>query len=401
MAQLADLLSWAGALLLIAGGGIVACYWLLALVALTTRAPGGARRAATYHRFLIIIPAHNEERSLARTLRSCLALSYPKERFEVCVVADNCSDRTAEIARQHGVDCLVREDRTQLGKGYALEFAFRRVNRRQHDAVLVLDADCVLSEDSLLEFNERLLAGDKVLQANFVASNPDVSVISYVLAVGNAIENDLFYAPLSRLGSTILLRGTGMVFHREVLERHPWTAFSVAEDAEYSLTLARSGIWVRLVEQAVVRSEYPCDLVQMTVQRRRHAAGNLRFARSQAVRLLWEGLRARRRTLIETGVTLLLLSRPLVLILVAAPLGLGSAAFLMRPAVSSRAVVTVAAVVMVCLVFYLLLGALLLGVTRRRARLLFSAPSVVLRLALIALGGVLGNGGEAWRRTPR
>jgi 1,2-diacylglycerol 3-beta-glucosyltransferase len=401
MAQLADFLNVLSAGLLLFGGAIVLSYWFLAAVAAVTRRPRESGEPRSYHSFAIVIPAHNEEEGLAATLRSCQALTYPRHLVSVHVVADNCSDGTTRVAREHGVHCLVREDKEKRGKGYALAFAFQQLMPHTHDAVLVLDADCVLDPAALTTFNQHLLAGHKALQGNYVASNPDESAISYVLAAGNAIENDLFYVPLSRLGVSALLRGTGMVLHREILDQHPWTAFSVAEDVEYSLTLARHGIPVRYAETILVRSPFPQDCAQLETQRRRWATGNVGLARKHALGLIWEGLRIRRRTLVEAGWTLFLLSRPLVMLLLLLPALLLGASVVIEPAPVALALFGFSLALLGSLIAYFALGAVRLGITSHRLRLLLQAPVVVGRLAAIAVLGLAGMPRYGWDRTPR
>ena len=212
-------------------------YVFLALFALISRKENVSIQGNPAHTFAIIIPAHNEEQTISTALHSCAGLDYPKDKYKIFVIADNCSDKTAEIAREKGAVCLVRYNEEEKGKGFALEWGFKQILPEGHDALVVLDADCQLDGHALRAFDYYLKQGEKVLQANDVASNPDNNAMSYAVAVGNLIENRLFYAPKSRLGLAVFLRGTGMVFRREVLEQHPWQAHSIVEDAEYTLRL--------------------------------------------------------------------------------------------------------------------------------------------------------------------
>lgn len=401
MAWLAYVLNVVSILLLLCGGSVVAYYWFLAVVAMVTRRPRERGEADSYHSFAIIIPAHNEEAGLATTLRSCQSLNYPRDRVSIYVVADNCTDGTETVAREHGVQCLVREDEERVGKGYALEFGFRQTCQDGHDVVLVLDADCELDPDALKTFNWFLLDGHRVLQGNYVASNPDESVTSYVLAVGNAIENDLFYAPQSRIGVTALLRGTGMVFRREVLDHRPWDAFSVAEDVEYSLTLARHGVAVRFVESVLIRSEFPRDRARLETQRRRWASGNIGLARSRAIGLVGEGLRRRNPRLVEAGCSLLLLSRPLALFLLLLPAALTAATAGMRPGPLDAALFGFSLALLAALMAYFALGVVRLGVTSHRIGFLLGSPIILARLVVMALVGLFGFHEGGWNRTPR
>ena len=269
----------------------------LALVALAGRKPPEKPSSEALHSFAIVIPAHNEEGTIDCALRSCGALDYPKEKFTVYVVADNCSDQTAEMAMAYGAVCLVRRDEQNRGKGQALEWALPRILPHGHDAVVILDADCQLGTHALKVFDHRLLAGERVLQASDVVANPDENAMSYTLAVANVLENDLFYTPKSTLGLAVFLRGTGMVFRRDVLANCPWRALSIAEDAEYTCQLLKQGILVSFVPEVRVASRFPVQQRQLVVQRTRWVGGGVSVARTRGLELLWRGVVRRRPVL--------------------------------------------------------------------------------------------------------
>jgi cellulose synthase/poly-beta-1,6-N-acetylglucosamine synthase-like glycosyltransferase len=401
MDQLSVLVAALGVILLLPGTVVVGSYWFLALIALCRRARPGPESAPPTTSFAIVIPAHNEEANLGATLDSCRSLNYPTDRFAIYVVADNCNDGTAEVARQHGAACFVRTDPGRRGKGAALAFGLEGIDLARHDAVLVIDADCRIDAHALRAFDRELRAGKLVLQASDRVSNPDASVISYVLAVGNDLENDFFYAPKSALGGVVLLRGTGMVLSRDVLRRFPWRAHSIVEDVEYALTLLRGGVHVCFVPDVAVHSAFPADREQLRVQRTRWASGNLGFARRNALRLLGEGLRRGDGMLWDAGATLLVLSRPLVLLAALLPLGAGVAGDLATSVPQFRWVWIAASGLLTLLLAYFALGVLRLGVTRRRFWLLIGAPVVLLQLAAIAVAGLLRGPVSHWDRTPR
>ena len=118
-------------------------YLVPTLTGLWPRQPLSAN--VPHHTFAILIPAHDEEGSLPATLQSLAVLDYPPEMIRVYVVADNCSDHTAAIAREAGAVCLVRRDTEARGKGHALAFGLDWVLKTSPDAVLLLDADCTLN----------------------------------------------------------------------------------------------------------------------------------------------------------------------------------------------------------------------------------------------------------------
>jgi len=373
----------------------------LAAAALLRRRGAPALPQAPCHSFAILIPAHNEEAQLGATLSACRALDYPPELVRLYVIADNCTDGTAHIARAHGVRCLERHDLARRGKGPALAWALERILPAGPGAVIVLDADCTLDPHALRCFDRRLSAGADVLQACNVAANPDETAVSYVTSVANRIENYLFYAPKSAAGLAVLLRGTGMVFRRQVLTTCPWQADSVVEDAEHTVRLYQSGQRVTFVPEACVRSAFPAGRAQMQVQRTRWVGGNFALALRRALPLLAQGLRQRRFVLCDLGWTLLVAMRSLLLLQLLAACLLAALTAVLTPGRLSTALLAGAGGLVVVQGLYFLAGVLHLGVTRGRLEMLAQAPLVVARLLLIASASVLRGRLATWERTPR
>jgi len=141
--------------------------WFIALASVPPiRRP---KSAARYARFAIAIPAHDEESVIADTVTRLLRQDYPRSLFEIFVVADNCSDRTAEIARSQGALCYERKTDQRVGKGAALSWLFERIfHNGTYEAIVVFDADTHVQEDFLKTMNERLQGGAQVIQGRHV-----------------------------------------------------------------------------------------------------------------------------------------------------------------------------------------------------------------------------------------
>ena len=388
---------------LVAAAALGALYHVLLALVGPGRRTGGARtRRTPTHRFAVVIPAHDEAAGIGDTLRSCAELRYPAQLHDTVVVADNCTDRTADVVRSHGVRCLERNDPERRGKGFALAFAFDELlSEDRYDAIVVLDADCLLDPDALERFDAELAAGARVLQADNIVSNPDATEMSYLSALGNIAENDLFYAPKSRLGLAVFLRGTGMVFAVSVLRTHPWSARSVVEDAEYTIELLRGGHRIRYLSGVRVRSEYPVRQEQLSVQRRRWAGGNWALTRSHAPGLILEGLAGGGLALADAGWTLLLLSRPLLMLYCTLVLAWAGLCAWLAPGPASSWLLATALATCLLYVGYAALAVLRLGLSARRLLLLLRTPLVALKLAVISLSGLGGGEGDGWARTPR
>ena len=255
---------------------------------LTLTAVGWRRRtppaAGWTPRVTVVIPAHDEEPGLAAAVRGVLASDYPADRLRVLVVADNCTDGTAAVARRLGVAVLERHDPARRGKGFALAAGLPAALAGGADAVLVLDADCVPRPDAVRHLAASLNEWDAV-QAAVVPRNPEALPAGLVAAVGSELENAVA-AGRSGLGLAVALRGTGMMFRADLLRRLPWTGFGLTEDAEYTATLRAAGVRVRFVPAAVVRTEVPPTGAALCTQRRRWRAALAGGGAGRADRLL-------------------------------------------------------------------------------------------------------------------
>ncbi len=386
----------------VASATVVSLYHvILAAIALVCRQTEGKITHGASHSFAIVIPAHNEEGTIATALRSCSALDYPKHRYTVYVVADNCDDRTTVVAAAYGARCLTRRDEQRRGKGPALEYAFQRILPDGHDAVLVLDADCALDANALGVFARHLESGARVLQASYVVANPDENAVTYLLALANVLENDLFYAPKSLLGLAVFLRGTGMAFHREVLESHPWQARALVEDTEYSCQLLKKGVPIRFVPNVRVASDFPIRNDQLAVQRARWIHGGFRHGRTQMLGLLWTGLAKGKLRSLDAGLTALMVSRPLIVAQLLLTALISFLLYWIAPGPWSTALLYCTLAIVASYLLYVGVGVALLGVTTRRLRLLLATPVIVVQYLLLALKAIAIIRPSDWARTPR
>jgi cellulose synthase/poly-beta-1,6-N-acetylglucosamine synthase-like glycosyltransferase len=244
-----------GLLFLLAAPVLAGCGYL-ALLTLASRRAGAPCPARLPLRFSVIVPAHDEEAGIAETVRNLRALDWPRERFQVIVVADNCSDGTAFRAAVAGARVLVRNDRERRGKGYALAHAFDAVLAEgRADAVVVVDADTVPSPNLLREFAAHLERGDRAVQADYGVANPDASWRTRLMAVALGSFHILRSVARERLGLSCGLRGNGMCFSTSLLREVPHHAFSIVEDVEYGLRLGERGVRIAYAGEAHVYGE--------------------------------------------------------------------------------------------------------------------------------------------------
>ena len=222
-----------------------------------------------YAKFAILIPAHNEVAVLGNLLESLNKLEYPKDRFKVHVVADNCTDTTAELARASAwVHVYERFDQEKRGKGYALNWLLQQLKQDQlnYDAYVILDADSVVDSTFLLAMNDKLLQGARALQARYTVLNATESPSAALRWIALSLMNHV--RPLGRngIGASSTLTGNGMCFSYDLLEQYPWQAFSLTEDYQYYLRLVQHGERILYVPDAIVRSLMPTMFTQMQTQ---------------------------------------------------------------------------------------------------------------------------------------
>ena len=277
-------------LLIAVAAPVLACVYLGALALLSGDLPPPPPDRAV--RCDVLVPAHDEESGIAATVQSLKQLDYPTDRFRVVVIADNCSDRTAERARAAGAIVWERFDDGRRGKGYALELGFARSRAEgSADAVVVVDADTVVTPNLLSAFAARVRAGAEAVQAHYGVRNPDASWRTRLMAVALALFHRVRSRARERLSLSCGLRGNGMAFTHALLRRVPHRAFSEVEDLEYGIQLGEAGVRVEYADEAEVLGEMPSTGAPAKSQRRRWELGRRAIARSHLARLLWRGLR--------------------------------------------------------------------------------------------------------------
>jgi 1,2-diacylglycerol 3-beta-glucosyltransferase len=385
-------------IILLAVPGVLVTGYLFLLTALSRR-PEAAPTAPARLRFDIVVPAHDEEAGIARTVRSLRAVRWPADRFRVLVVADNCRDETAKEAARAGAIVTIRDDPDRRGKGYALEMAFQRVLADGFaDAAVVVDADTVVMPDLLAGFAARLEAGAGAVQARYGVLNPDASWRTRLMTVALALVNDLRSLGRERLLVSCGLRGNGMCFSTDALRRVPYRAFSLVEDLEHAIHLGQAGLRVAYAPEVVVLGEMVSGGAAARSQRRRWDEGRRALARSLRGSLLWQGIRRRDPVLVDLAIDLLVPS----LARLVTYLAVGTAVSVTLAATRSVPVAALAPWI-ACWAFlaaYVLRGVHLAGLGLRGIGALAWAP-VYLAWKVTLLGkGSRGNG-EEWVRTRR
>ncbi len=206
--------------------------------------------------FLVVIPAHDEEDGIADTVRSCLELDYPGELFDVLVIADNCTDRTAARAREAGARVIERSDAIHRSKGYAIEYLIGQLRETGEfgslDAVVVVDADSRVDPALLRVFARSLDAGHLWVQCYDSVGNADRSWRTRLMAYAFSLINGVTLQGQMALGLGAALRGNGMCLSTRGLDQVPWNTRGLTEDLEYSWSVRIAGGRIAFARDAVV-----------------------------------------------------------------------------------------------------------------------------------------------------
>jgi cellulose synthase/poly-beta-1,6-N-acetylglucosamine synthase-like glycosyltransferase len=272
---------------------------------------GQDRRASGHERIkrlAVVIPAHNEAATITRCLHSLAQCEQPPMPVEtsIIVVADNCSDTTAELASNLRARVIERRDSERRGKGFALQFAFGKLLEEGFDAVVVVDADSVVEPNLLKEVVRLLNRGADGVQARYLPLNADNCARARLRNVALSAFNVLRPLGRSRLGLSCGILGNGFALSRATLQAAAYSAYSIVEDLEYHIRLVRAGFKIEFADRTTVRAEMPTGGEAARTQRLRWEGGRMRMIAQNVPALAREAFLGEPR-LLEPLLELLLL----------------------------------------------------------------------------------------------
>ncbi len=246
----------------------------------------GVERTPT-HRFLFLVPAHNEEKLLPLTVQNLQAVDYPDNLFDIHVVADNCTDDTAVLARKEGAVVHERFNDEKRGKGYALQWLLQLLweTEEPHDAIIIVDADTIVSSNFLQVMDARLANGERVIQSYYAVRDPGDSWSVGLRYAALAVLHYLRPQGRMVLGGSAGLKGNGMVFTADLIKQHEWSA-SITEDIEFHMNLILDGERVMFAPDAVVEAEMPNSLEDSETQNERWEQGRVEMMKTYVPKLL-------------------------------------------------------------------------------------------------------------------
>lgn len=273
---------------------LIGCYYLVVALFSLTVAKANPK-SHEQHRFALLVAAHNEESVIGELVESLKGLDYPVDKFDVFVVADNCTDKTAELAKNAGAYVWERFNNEKRGKGYAMEFAFEKLFAMDntHEYFCVFDADNLVEKDFLVRMNEKINEGYSAVQGYLDSKNPTDNWLTFSYSLWYWINNRVAQLSRGNLGLGCRLGGTGFAVSSKLIREYGWGATCLAEDTEFTLKLALSDIKVGWAHDAVVFDEKPRQLGTSIHQRQRWMQGLSEVATRFVKPLFEKGIKER------------------------------------------------------------------------------------------------------------
>ncbi len=229
------------------------------------------------HKFMAIIPAHNEESVVKNLIESLKKQDYPENLLDIYVIADNCTDKTAEIAEEAGAIVYVRNHTEGKTKGHALQwFLSKKIEENaDYDAFCVFDADNIVDQNFIKNMNKKLCQGEDVVQGYRDIKNPTDSWISSGYAIFYWMMNRFYHLARYNLGLSPLINGTGFMVRFDVIKPNGWQTYTLTEDIEFSLQRIVAGKKLGWATDAIVYDEQPVGFKQSWSQRSRWTVGHI------------------------------------------------------------------------------------------------------------------------------
>lgn len=254
-----------------------------------------------FHKFALIISAHDEEAVIGNMVESLNALDYDDDYYDIFVIADNCDDKTAQRAREAGAIVYERTDTEKRGKGFALEWFFEKLYKmdKKYDYISIFDADNLVDSNFLKAMNEKANQGFKVVQGFLDSKNPYDSWISASYSFCFWCVNRIFQLSRYKLGLCCELSGTGFIIAVDTLKKLGWGATCLTEDMEFTMKLALNDEKVAFAYDAKIYDEKPLTLGQSWRQRKRWMQGHCDVASRYFFPLMKKGLKEHKLSCID------------------------------------------------------------------------------------------------------
>ena len=249
------------------------------------------KEAMKNHKYAFIVSARNEEAVIGNLIDSINRQNYPKELFDIFVVADNCTDNTAEVARRHGAIVYERFNQVQKGKCFALDYLFNKIHKEHKDknieAYLIFDADNLLDKNYLYEMNKAYDEGNKIITSLRNSKNFDTNWLTSGSAFLFFREATLIHKSRSLLNTSTYVSGTGFLVDAEIIkENGGWIHHTMIEDIEFSVDMISKDYFIAYQHDAIFYDEQPTTLKATWHQRLRWCRGTHQIFAKYEVQIL-------------------------------------------------------------------------------------------------------------------
>ncbi|MGI6032261.1 MAG: glycosyltransferase family 2 protein [Coriobacteriales bacterium] len=234
------------------------------------------------HKYAVMISGRNEEKVIGELVKSLKEQDYPEELLDIYVIADNCTDNTAQVARDAGAEVFVRNDKLVVGKSHALDFALNKIRilhgdesgRTDYDGYFVFDADNVVDPNFVRAMNRGFNRGYQVLTCYRNSKNYDSNWVSAGSALWFLREAKFLSNARYMMGTSCAISGTGFLIDADILEsNNGWIHHLLTEDIEFSTDCISNGIRIGYCGDAYVYDEQPTTMKDSWNQRMRWAKG--------------------------------------------------------------------------------------------------------------------------------
>ena len=243
------------------------------------------------HRFMAIIPAHNEEAVIGNLIESLKNQNYNKDLYDIYVIADNCTDNTARVSRELGAIVYERFDETKKTKGYALDWFLQQKIKEDapYDAICIFDADNIVDKNFIKAMNKKLCQGEDVVQGYRDIKNPADNWITSGYALFYWTNHRFYHLARYNLGLSPMLNGTGFMVNFNIIkENNGWKTLTLTEDIEFSLQRILKGKRLGWATDAIVYDEQPTGFKQSWSQRSRWTVGHMQCIKEYTGKLAEE-----------------------------------------------------------------------------------------------------------------
>ena len=235
-------------------------------------------KATKNHKYAVIVAARNEENMIPQLIESIRGQKYPAELIEIFIVADNCTDKTAEVGRSLGAHVYERDNKEQVGKGYALDYLFGKIKEDHsedgYEAYLIFDADNIVDENYVTEMNKVFDNGYSAVTSYRNSKNYGDNWISSGYSLWFLKEAKYLNNPRMTLGTSCAISGTGFLVSSKIIdENNGWKYFTLTEDIEFTFNRIEENDLIGYAEDAIIYDEQPVKFGQSLTQRSRWVKG--------------------------------------------------------------------------------------------------------------------------------